>query len=143
MTTLLVSAAAPCTPATDSLVAALRAELQEFGGLLRLLNEEQDQILGDPTISPSIALSIERQLAKAGEAVRVRRDRMILSGGVATEEEIVVAAPVEMRPLVSALFSEVKSLSSRVDVFVTQNEWLRVRAAQFPELNARRASLDA
>ena len=123
---------APPRPSTkcNRLVRALRTELQEYGGLLRLLNMEQDAILSAPSRCDVTGVAIERQYMTAVEASAVRRTCMGSRRGVGlTDEETIASAPRAIRPLLSALLHEIGSVSGRVQVLAAQNAWLRERAA--------------
>ncbi|HUG13075.1 MAG TPA: hypothetical protein VMM36_18810 [Opitutaceae bacterium] len=117
----------------EPLIAALRAELQEFGGLIRLLNDEQDNILANPAHVATPPESIIRQHALAFMSARIRGGLMTLPGSngerrAATAPEILEDAPDEIRPLLGALFMEVENLALRAGDRTYQNDWLRKRA---------------
>lgn len=117
----------------EPLIAALRVELQEFGGLIRLLNDEQDAIFSNPSRVASVPESIKRQHAIALMSTRIRTGLMVVPGTgddrrAASIAEIIDAAPDEFQPLLGALFSEVEKLALRAGDRANQNDWLRKRA---------------
>jgi hypothetical protein len=128
----------------EPLIAALRAELQEFGGLIRLLNDEQDAIFSIPPDVATVPESIKRQHAIALMSTRIRTGLMVLPGPgeerrAATAAEIIEAAPEEFQPLFRALFSEVEKLALRAGDRAYQNDWLRKRAPILAATMAGRA----
>lgn len=130
------------------LIAALRAELQEFGGLIRLLNDEQDAIFSNPHQVATVPGSITRQHALALMSTRIRAGLMVLPGPgggrrAALAPEIIDAAPDEFQPLLRALFSEVEKLASRAGDRASQNDWLRRRAPIIAATMAGRSEADA
>jgi hypothetical protein len=132
----------------EPLIAALRVELQEFGGLIRLLNDEQDAILSKANQIAVASESIARQQALAQMSTRIRNGLMVLPGlgderRAAPAPEIIEAAPDEFQPLLGALFSEVEKLSLRACVRAQQNDWLRKRAPILAATMAVRADTDA
>jgi len=132
----------------EPLIAALRAELQEFGGLIRLLNDEQDCIFANPSQVTTAPESINRQHAIAFMSARIRSGLMTLPGSNgerrdATAPEILEVAPEEIRPLLAALFQEVENLALRAGDRTYQNDWLRKRAPLLATTAAGRATAEA
>lgn len=117
----------------ESLVTALRAELQEYGGLLRLLDAEQDRIFADPATVATPPEAVARQHALA---MKCTHARMGFMPGAANRpgrknvsaQEVSGSVPSDVRPLLSALFSEVDKLALRAADRTHQNDWLRRRA---------------
>jgi hypothetical protein len=131
----------------EPLIGALRAELQEFGGLIRLLNDEQDKILANPAHITTAPESIRRQHALAFMSARIRGGLMTLPGSngerrSATTPEILEDAPDEIRPLLGALFREVENLALRAGDRTYQNDWLRKRAPLLAATAAGRATAE-
>jgi hypothetical protein len=132
----------------EPLIAALRAELQEFGGLIRLLTDEQDNILANPAHVSTTPESISRQHALAFMSARIRGGLMTLPGSngerrTATVPEILQGAPEVIRPLLGALFREVESLALRAGDRTYQNDWLRKRAPMLAAAATGRATAEA
>lgn len=132
----------------EPLIAALRAELQEFGGLIRLLNDEQDTISSNPASVLGTPESITRQHALALMSSRIRHGLMVVPGPhgelrVGSAAEIIANAPDGIRPLLGALFSEVEKLAMRAGDRASQNDWLRKRAPMLAAAIAERATSDA
>ena len=137
------SAVSPSADDPLDLVEALRSELQEYGGLLRVLKEEQDLILANPAVPDATLRALVLQHSAVADAVSARRRCMGLDFGVErSEDEIVSAAPAKMRGLLKALFAEVASLAARVEVYAVDNAWLRKRAVLFAAANPDREKID-
>ena len=128
----------------EPLIAALRAELQEFGGLIRLLNDEQDTIFSHPALVSKTPESITRQHSLALMSTRIRTGLMTVPGPngerlAASAKEITGIAPDEIQPLLEALFSEVEALALRAGDRANQSDWLRKRAPLLAATMAERA----
>jgi len=131
----------------EPLVNALRAELQEFGGLLRLLNTEQDGIFAAPALVAKAPEAIALQHALALKCTQMRIDEMQRVARVpgsrhVSEDQVLAVVPADVRPLMSALFAEVKKLAFRADDRTSQNDWLRKRAPVLAATMAGRGSED-
>ena len=118
----------------DQLVDSLRDELQEKGGLIRLLNQQtellyqrdprgnervEDQIRGQLRLVSRCTQSRELILRETAAGLNLRED--------ADTTEIVRGFPEYVQPLLEALFAEVERLSGRMQERLRQNQELKVR----------------
>lgn len=121
----------------EILVEHLRAELQAYGGLLQLFNEQQDNLLrGDPDAVLSYAHEIEAQVRVTAE-LRERRESAVRffaqSQGQppdATLRQLIPLFSAEVKPLLSALIDEVNHLIRRVRSGVRRNHQILSRAIE-------------
>jgi hypothetical protein len=118
----------------DQLVDALREELQEKGGLIRLLNQQTEVLYRrDAGDVARIEEQIRSQLRLASRCTQSRQlilsqtaSRMKLSEN-AESSEILGRFPEYVQPLLEALFGEVDRLSSRMEERLKQNQQLKDR----------------
>jgi hypothetical protein len=118
----------------DQLVDSLRNELQEKGGLIRLLNQQtellyqrdprgnermEEQIRGQLRLVSRCTQSRELILRETGTRLNLRDE--------ADAAEIVHGFPEYVQPLLEALFTEVERLSGRMQERLRQNQELKVR----------------
>ena len=105
----------------DQLVDALRDELQEKGGLIRLLNQQTETLYrSDTTENERIEEQIRVQLRIISRctqgrelALRQTASRFQLNEDVKSKE-VIESFPDYVHPLLEALFSEVDRLSNRM-----------------------------
>lgn len=120
----------------ESFVRILRLELQEYGGLIDLLQKQQRGILSrDPGNLMEMNLSIELQAEACGK-LRLRRERFVnqaLGLDDARAADLAATCPLEMQPLVFALIQEIERLIDRVRQKARQNNLLLVRACELTE----------
>ena len=123
------SAAAPNPH--EQIIDALRAELQEYGGLLNLFDEQQDAILNRKADAVGeVEIIIEAQLATL-RARRSRRESLVAAlAPDATLLQVILHFPQPMRPLVEALATEVNRLIARVRRRAQQNQMLLARTIE-------------
>jgi hypothetical protein len=118
----------------DELVNALREELQEKGGLLRLINQQTEILYRRDTAD---ATRIEEQIVgqiqlttrctqHREEILRHTASRIGLSENV-SPVDILRSFPDYVQPLLEALFSEVNRLSGRLEERLKQNQSLKDR----------------
>jgi hypothetical protein len=118
----------------DQLVDSLRDELQEKGGLIRLLNQQTELLYQrDPGGNERVEDQIRGQLRLASRCTQRRElilretaARMTLRED-ADATEIVRGFPEYVQPLLEALFTEVERLSGRMQERLRQNQQLKVR----------------
>ena len=115
----------------DHIIEALRAELQEYGGLLNLFDQQQDAILNRKADAVSeIEPAIEAQLA----ILRTRRSQRESLVSALTPDATLLQAilhfPQAMRPLVEALATEVNRLIAKVRRRAQQNQMLLARTIE-------------
>ena len=115
----------------EQIIEALRAELQEYGGLLNLFDQQQDAILNrKPDAITEIDVTVEAQLA----TLRARRSHResLVSAMVpnATLLQTILHFPQAMRPLVEALATEVNRLIATVRRRARQNQMLLARTIE-------------
>jgi flagellar biosynthesis/type III secretory pathway chaperone len=121
----------------EQLVAALREELQQYGQMLLLLDQQQEYVLQRATgdVLNSVA-DVEMQgmvIQKAREdRVRLQSSVALSFGlaGAATFSELLEVLPLNFRLLVHALVEENNSLLVRVQQRVRQNHLLLARSLE-------------
>ena len=118
----------------DQIIEALRAELQEYGGLLNLFDEQQDAILNRKAdLVTEIEPTIEAQLA----ILRTRRSQRESLVSALTPDTTLLQAilhfPQAMRPLVEALATEVNRLIAKVRRRAQQNQMLLARTIELTQ----------
>jgi hypothetical protein len=118
----------------DQLVDALRDELQEKGGLIRLLNQQTEILYRRDTIeNERLEEQIRAQLrlislcTQSRElALRQTASKFHLNDDVQSPE-VIRSFPDYVHPLLEALFSEVDRLSNRMQERLRQNQGLKER----------------
>ncbi|MBV8140908.1 MAG: hypothetical protein JO279_07025 [Verrucomicrobia bacterium] len=118
----------------DQLVDALRDELQEKGGLIRLLNQQTETLYrSDVAENERLEEQIRVQLRLISRctqgrelALRQTATRFELNEDVQSSE-IIRSFPEYVHPLLEALFSEVDRLSNRMQERLRQNQGLKER----------------
>lgn len=119
----------------EQIVEALRAEMQEYGGLLNLFDEQQNAILNRNADGVTeLEQTIEAQLATV-RARRLHRERLVLgltpdADPHPTLLQSILLFPQAMRPLIEALASEVNRLIGRVRRRAQQNQMLLARTIE-------------
>ncbi len=118
----------------DELVNALREELQEEGGLLRLVNQQTEILYRrDVPDAKRIEEQIDGQLKLAARCTQHRElilrhtAALIGLGEAAKTSDILGSFPEYVQPLLEALVSEVDRLSGRVEERIKQNQSLKDR----------------
>jgi hypothetical protein len=118
----------------DQLVDALRDELQEKGGLIRLLNQQTETLYRrDTTENERLEEQIRGQLRLIARrtqdrnlALRQTASHFHLNDDVESPE-VIRSFPEYVHPLLEALFSEVDRLSHRMEERLKQNQGLKER----------------
>jgi cell division septum initiation protein DivIVA len=118
----------------DQLVDALRDELQEKGGLIRLLNQQTETLYRSDTLeNERLEEQIRVQLRTISRctqgrelALRQTASRFQLNEDVQSNE-VIQSFPEYVHPLLEALFSEVDRLSNRMQERLRQNQGLKER----------------
>jgi len=118
----------------DQLVDALRDELQEKGGLIRLLNQQTETLYRSDTVeNERLEEQIRVQLRTISRctqgremALRQTASRFQLNEDVQSNE-VIQSFPEYVHPLLEALFSEVDRLSNRMQERLRQNQGLKER----------------
>src|ERR1700751_4313347 len=118
----------------DQLVDALRDELQEKGGLIRLLNQQTETLYRrDTAENERLEEQIRTQLRLVSRctqgrefALRETASKFSLNDDVQSTE-VIRSFPEYVHPLLEALFSEVDRLSTRMEERLKQNQDLKER----------------
>jgi cell division septum initiation protein DivIVA len=118
----------------DQLVNALRDELQEKGGLIRLLNQQTETLYRSDIPENErleeqirVQLRIISRCTQSRElALRQTASRFQLNEDVQSAE-VIQSFPEYVHPLLEALFSEVDRLSNRMQERLRQNQGLKER----------------
>jgi hypothetical protein len=121
----------------EPLVGALRVELQEYGGLLHLFEEQQLLIVGrNPSGFLSKNPEVEAQMGRVSECRR-ERERLVetLALGLGWPKEsslssLMADLPEAVRPLLRALMDEINALVSQVQRRTHQNRMLLSQAVE-------------
>jgi len=124
----------------ESLVDTLRLELQEYGGLINMLDEQQRGILGrDADNLLGANLAIEAQIQATNE-LRSNRESMVSKLAVVASQDqdsrlsdLVRFFPESARPLVSALIEDCHALVEKIRRRARQNQMLLTRATELTE----------
>lgn len=122
----------------------LRTELQGYGGLLALFEEQQANLLRrDPDAVLSLAQTIEQQARNTAEH-RLQRELFVREVAEqngypsdATLRQILPVFPSEVQPLLGALIDEVNHLIHRVRRGARQNQQLLARAVEMHQETLR------
>jgi cell division septum initiation protein DivIVA len=118
----------------DQLVHALRDELQEKGGLIRLLNQQTETLYRRDTVeNERLEEQIRAQLRLISRcthdrefALRQTAANLHLSDDV-QPSDVIRSFPEYVHPLLEALYSEVDRLSNRMEERLKQNQGLKDR----------------
>jgi hypothetical protein len=118
----------------DQLVDALRDELQEKGGLIRLLNQQTETLYrSDHAENERLEEQIRIQLRIISRCTQIRElalqqtaSRFQLNEDVQSSE-VILSFPEYVHPLLEALFTEVDRLSNRMQERLRQNQGLKER----------------
>ncbi|MBV9391028.1 MAG: hypothetical protein JOY96_03965 [Verrucomicrobia bacterium] len=118
----------------DHLVDALREELQEKGGLIRLLNQQTETIYRRDAQGNS---RLEEQIRSQSNLIaRCKQRRELVLKQTASDlklsehtdsKKVISSFPEYVHPLLEALFAEVERLSGRMDERLRQNLELKER----------------
>ena len=118
----------------NQLVDALRDELQEKGGLIRLLDQQVQAVYRrDTRENERLEEQIRLQLRVIVRSTQFRE--LILRQSASSFQmnedvhvnELIANFPDFVRPLLEALVTEVDRLSNRLQERLGQNEWLKQR----------------
>lgn len=123
--------------AWEPIVAALRDELEEYGGLLRLFDQQQEKIFArDAEGVTEIVDAITAQSALASDR-RTTRERAVAAAARAlgrpansSLRQLLDAFPDDVRPLLEALIDEVNNLLHRSRRRLQQNQLLLGRLVE-------------
>jgi cell division septum initiation protein DivIVA len=118
----------------DQLVNALRDELQEKGGLIRLLNQQTEMLYRrDSVENERLEEQIRAQLRLVSRCTQDREFALrqtaakLHLGDDVQSGDVIRSFPEYVHPLLEALFSEVDRLSNRVSERLKQNQGLKER----------------
>jgi hypothetical protein len=118
----------------NQLVDALREELQEKGGLIRLLTQQTDTLYRrDIAENERLEEQIRLQLRVIARCTQVREMALRQSaskfqlGEDVQAGEVIRNFPAYIQPLLDALVTEVERLSSRMQEGLGQNEDIKER----------------
>lgn len=121
----------------ERIISALRAELEEYGGLLNVFDQQQQAILNR---QPDTVLALEESLAAQLAVVRglrSRREALVaeFAGGGRPPSRVSLLGTIPsfrepIRPLVEALASEINRLITRTRRKAEQNQLLLARTVE-------------
>jgi flagellar biosynthesis/type III secretory pathway chaperone len=123
--------------AWETIATCLRDELQEYGGLLGLFEEQQGALYRrDSSAVLATVSSIEEQARQASRK-RLHRERAVREFAAAqgrstdvTLRQLLPCFPEEVRPMLEALIDEVNRLVHRARRGIRQNALLLQRAVE-------------
>jgi flagellar biosynthesis/type III secretory pathway chaperone len=128
----------------EPMVALLRLELQEYGGLFNLLSHQQDHIIER---RPDVILTINDDIEAQTQAVadlRARREQMVNdlheragATGAMTLRSIIPHFPATVQPLLEALMNDINHMLRRNRQKARQNHLLLARAMELTEQTLR------
>ena len=115
----------------QQVITALQNELQEYGGLLHLFQQQQQFVLHHDTEGfLSLIEGVEEQIRRSTEK-RIERENLVretaLQAGVAPESTLAALLPYcpeQFRPLLAALIEEINDLLQRTRRRLRQNHML-------------------
>ena len=128
----------------EPLIALLRNELQECGGLFNLLTRQQDQIIDrKPDAILLLNDEIDAQTQIVGE-LRTRREQMVAelhtraeATGTVTLRSIIPFFGADAQPLLEALMNDINLMLRRNRQKARQNHLLLARAMELTEQTLR------
>lgn len=134
----------------EPLADALRGEMQEYGGLLNLFDEQQAAILRrEPDTVLAVTDAIGAQL-RAITARRTQRESLVKACAVhvgkadtSSLRELLVFFGDSVRPLLQALIEEVNSLVTRTKRRARQNHMLLARSIEVSQQILQRLNPEA
>lgn len=131
---------APSRPAAqpwDPIVEALRGELAEYGGLLRLFEEQQGKIFARESEGVAALAPLLEEQAATVRTLRHRREKLVRDFAAAHAKpagsslrQLLPEFPVDVRPLLEALIDEVNHLVHRARQRSRQNRLLLARLVE-------------
>lgn len=121
----------------ETLTECLRNELQEYGALLSLFEEQQSNLLRrDATAVAALAAEIEAQ-ARATQGRRERREQLVRdfalehqAEGHTSLRQLIPFFPSDVQPLLQALIHEINHLIHRIRRGARQNQILLSRTVE-------------
>jgi flagellar biosynthesis/type III secretory pathway chaperone len=121
----------------DDLIEALRAELQEYGELIALFDEQQSTILkSDPKGFLDLGSAVDDQISLVG-AHRGRREDLVrklnlTSGRPESTKltDLLDQTPAEKKGMIKALIDEINALVARTQRCLRQNRLLLARCIE-------------
>ena len=121
----------------EDLLGLLRDELQEYGGLVGLLNAQQQSILNRrPNSLLEINQSVQTQM-EASQMLQRRRQGFVSSlassygePGESTLSELVPHFPDVTQPMFQSIIDEINNLISQIRRKIEQNQRLLVRLTE-------------
>jgi flagellar biosynthesis/type III secretory pathway chaperone len=125
------------TDALQRLIEALRDELQQYGEMLALLDQQQEQVcarVADEVLATVTLIqeqgSVMQGARRQREECRTALARTLSLGDEATFKELLPRLPVNFRPLLQALVDENNDLLRRVQHRARQNHFLLSRSME-------------
>ncbi|MBI3874984.1 MAG: flagellar export chaperone FlgN [Verrucomicrobia bacterium] len=124
------------TAPLDKLITALRDELQEYGGMLVLLDAQQDAVIHrrpDDVLKSAADVQAQGEIIAAARARRTEHQRAVARNRGAKDNsfaELLPLLPASHRPLVEALVHENNELLVRVHRRAHQNHLLLSRSLE-------------
>jgi flagellar biosynthesis/type III secretory pathway chaperone len=135
---------------SDNLIEALRNEMQEYGGLLSLFNDQQAAILErKPDRVVAMQEAIMRQVNAINECRKLREQTArSIAEQVGQKPDCTVRALIEscadvVRPLLHALLDEVNQLILRTRRRAQQNQMLLARSIEVSQQILQRINPEA
>jgi flagellar biosynthesis/type III secretory pathway chaperone len=124
----------------EKLISALREEMQQYGEMLALLDQQQEQVKARSAQEVFRSVSFIQAQAAVLQTVRAHREQCrqsVLKDAARTEAvsftELIPLLPADYRPLVKALVDENNHLLARVRQRAHQNHLLLRRSVELME----------
>jgi len=131
----------------DEMTRALRLEMQEYGGLLGLIEDQQDAILrGEPQQFLDLGAALNEQIALVG-AHRACREKTVQAFARSSNQpenstvsDLLAHMPLSGQGMIKALMDEINSLISRTQRRLRQNHLLLARCVTMAQQTVAMAS---
>lgn len=125
------------TDALQQLIEALRDELQQYGEMLALLDQQQEQVcarVADELLSTAVSIqehgTVMQGARRQREDCRIAMSRTLRLPDKTSFAEMMPHLPAAVRPLVQALLEENNDLLRRVQQRARQNHFLLSRSVE-------------
>ncbi len=119
----------------ETLVESLRAELEQYGGMVRLLEEQQECLIRRDATRLVVLAEQLVDVSETAATIRRRRELTVRTfalehghGAEITLRRLLPSLEIEVRPLVRALIDEVNRLIHRTRQMSRQNHAMFSRA---------------
>jgi flagellar biosynthesis/type III secretory pathway chaperone len=131
----------------ETLLEVLRSELQEYGGLVGLLVEQQKKILArEPNDLMDLNKSVESQI-EMNQKILTNRQRLVTQLAIeagknqaSTLSEMLNVFPTNSKPMFEGIISEINDLIKFAKTKLNQNQQLLVKMSEVTDQVLRNAN---